>query len=186
MHGVLQVSCTLAPPLYYCNNLFGRAIPEGGDNRTESQPKDALLVLPQRGSGASPAASPTIPHHMPTISHHSRAQGQIHLPSALYHGGCDSLGLDANYPPPPPTNRWLEAPWARGGGGLGTGDSRRGDQGCLGGALGGGGARRVGWGRLRVGHLGATCPQGQVLVINLTKTEYWDRAGGGGNISYEW
>ena len=29
------------------------------------------------------------------------------------HGGPDSLGLDANYPP---TNRWLEAP--RGGGGV--------------------------------------------------------------------
>ena len=31
-----------------------------------------------------------------------------------------------------------------------------------------------------------TLPLTPTLTLTLIKTEYWDRAGGGGNISYEW
>ena len=31
-----------------------------------------------------------------------------------------------------------------------------------------------------------TSTLGLILTLGLIKTEYWDRAGGGGNISYEW
>ena len=57
----------------------------------------------------------------------------------------------------------------------------------------GGGSGRVSWGGSRWGELGcwggggarapltSTCPPS-----NHIKAEYWDRAGGEGNISYDW
>ena len=55
-----------------------------------------------------------------------------------------------------------------GGAHWGGGGSRWGDLGCWG---GGGGGHRL------------PLPP---LALPLIKTEYWDRAGGGGNISYDW
>ena len=71
----------------------------------------------------------------------------------LVGGGGGPSGLDANYPPPP-TNRWPEAPWC-GGGGAWRGGSGRGDGGVLGGAMGGG--VQEGWlggGGVQAGRLG--------------------------------
>ena len=72
--------------------------------------------------------------------------GTCLLADGGYHGGGDSSGLDANYPPPP-TKRWPEAPWG-GGGSL--------EGGVLGGALGGGGVPgvSVGGGGSRWGDVG--------------------------------
>ena len=61
-------------------------------------------------------------------------------------GGGDPSILDANYPPPPPTNCWLEAPWGGRGGEHWRGGSGRGEW--------GGSRRSLGGGGVRVGRIG--------------------------------
>ena len=122
-------------------------------------------------------------------------------------GGGDPSVLDNNYPP---TNCWPEAPWGGGGGGGGGGaleggfregrwgGSRRGrggGGGAPGGSVGGGGVQVQRFGVVVGGPGGAIWGGGGWAQAPLTsacppsnhiKTEYWDRAGGGGNIRYEW
>ena len=103
--------------------------------------------------------------------------------------GCNSLGLDTNYHPPPALTIGHRPPL---GGGLGGGGGGTG-MGGLGWVWGGGGSGRVGGGGgVQVGRFGGYMPQCQALVnhrlplpppsnhtITLTRIEYWDRAGGG-------
>ena len=69
------------------------------------------------------------------------------------HGGADPSVLDVNYPPPPPTNRWPEAPLV---GGLGGG----GFSGAGGGFCRGGGGRpgELVGGGVQVGRIGGYMP----------------------------
>ena len=105
----------------------------------------------------------------------------LFLPQNHKEGGGGGQLLGSERQLTPQTNLWPEAPLGTMGGG-----------GRVWGAFGLGG---VGGGS-SWGDLGCTCPQGQALVhhrlplpplaLPLIKTEYWDRAGGGGNIRYEW